>query len=278
MQTVKTPDGLDLVMRHWPRPDTRSHVLIVHGLGEHAGRYDTVARDLNAAGHAVSAYDQRGHGASPGARGSIPEADSLCADLAAVIDALHQQGRAPTTLFGHSMGGLVAARFVAEALTPQPAAWHRPVPRLVLSSPALDPGMNVRQKLLLRLLGAVAPSLAVGNGLNPAWISHDPAVVQAYVQDPRVHDRITPRLLRFIVDGGRVVRGLAPHWTVPTLLLWAGADRCVAPAGSADFVAAAPASVVQHQVFPALFHEILNEAEREREPVMARLLAFLAQR
>jgi alpha-beta hydrolase superfamily lysophospholipase len=273
METVTTSDGLGLVLQHWPQAQARGRVLVVHGLGEHLQRYDALARDLNAAGFAVSAYDQRGHGRSPGPRGGLPATDGLCADLAAVIDTLQRLDGAPPVLLGHSMGGLVAARFVAEALVARPAAWSRPVPRLVLSSPALDPGMNGAQKLLLALLGGLAPNLAVGNGLKTSWISRDPAVVRAYEQDPLVHDRVSARLVRFIVDGGQQVRDLAPLWRTPTLLLWAGADRCVAPAGSAAFAAAAPAAVVQHQVFPALFHEIFNEPEREA--VIARLVQFL---
>ncbi len=113
----------------------------------------------------------------------------------------------------------------------------------------------------------------MGNGLQPGWISRDPAVVRAYEQDPLVHDRVSARLVRFIADSGELVRDLAPFWRTPTLLLWAGADRCVAPAGSAAFAEAAPAEVLQHQVFAPLFHEIFNEPEREA--VIARLVLFL---
>lgn len=275
---IQTADGLALALHHWapaagvPR---QGHVLIVHGLGEHGGRYAAVALALNRAGWAVSAHDQRGHGRSPGARGDLPAPAALCADLAAVFDAVRaQDGQAPL-LLGHSMGGLVAARFVAEALAPRPAVWSRPVPALVLSSPALDPGMNGVQKLLLALMARVAPAVAVGNGLKPAWLSHDDAVVQAYRQDALVHDRISARLARFIVDGGAHVRAQAARWAVPTLLLWAGADRCVAPAGSAAFAAAAPAAVLQHRAWPALYHEIFNEPEREQ--VLAEVTGWLAR-
>ena len=146
----------------------------------------------------------------------------------------------------------------------------------MLSSPALDTGMNAAQRALLALLGPVAPGLAVSNGLKPDWISRDPAVVAAYVADPLVHDRITPRLARFIVDGGRVTLPLAARWAMPTLLLWAGSDRCVAPAGSRAFADAAPQSVVQSHCFEPLFHEIFNEPEKDK--VFAVLDAWLAQR
>jgi alpha-beta hydrolase superfamily lysophospholipase len=160
------------------------------------------------------------------------------------------------------MGGLVAARFVAEMFAAPRAEWSRPVHALVLSSPALDPGMNRVQHALLSVLGRLAPQLAVGNGLRPAWISRDPAVVRAYVDDPLVHDRVTPMLVRFIIDGGEQVRAVAPRWCVPTLLMWAGADRCVAPAGSAAFAAAAPSAWLAHTCYPQMAHEIFNEPER----------------
>ena len=135
---------------------------------------------------------------------------------------------------------ILAARFVAEAMSKRPAKWSRKVDALVLSSPALDPGMNAFQKFLLAVLGPLAPGLAVNNGLKPEWISRDPGVVRAYVQDPMVHDRVSPRLVRFIVDEGLRVQSRAARWKLPTLLLWAGADRCVAPSGSANFAAVAP--------------------------------------
>jgi alpha-beta hydrolase superfamily lysophospholipase len=196
-------------------------------------------------------------------------------DLARVIDAVRAAQPGPLVLLGHSMGGLIAARFVAEGLQPQAAAWRREIEALVLSSPALAADMNAVQKLLLATLGTLAPNLAVGNGLNPSWVSRDAAVVRAYVADPLVHDRITPRLARFILDSGALVRGLAPRWRVPTLLMWAGSDRCVAPRGSAEFAAAAPPALVQSQRFDPLFHEIFNEPERAQ--VFERLLRWLAR-
>lgn len=99
-------------------------------------------------------------------------------------------------------------------------------------------------------------------------------MVRAYVDDPLVHDRITPRLVRFIVDAGALVRRRAPQWQVPTLLQYAGADRCVAPAGSAAFAAAAPPAVVQVQRYEGLAHEIYNEPEQAR--VLDDLAGWLA--
>jgi alpha-beta hydrolase superfamily lysophospholipase len=276
MQALQTDDGLPLHLRQW-RTDgpARGTVLIVHGLGEHIGRYAHVAARLNAEGWQVAGYDQRGHGASGGPRGALAAPESLLADLGRVIEVLQPVVPAPLVLLGHSMGGLVAGRFVAEGLAAQPAPWWRPVAALMMSSPALDPGMNAAQKGLLALLGPLAPNLALGNGLQPGWVSRDPAVVQAYRSDPLVHDRVTPRLVRFIVDAGVAVRAAAPRWRLPTLLMYAGADRCVAPAGSEAFAAAAPAAVLQHQAWPGLSHEIFNEPEQQQ--VLDRLVVWLDQ-
>jgi alpha-beta hydrolase superfamily lysophospholipase len=263
--SLTTADGLGLHGQAWPLPGrpARGSVVIVHGLGEHIARHAALAAQLNAWGWQVAGFDQRGHGRSEGPRGSLANEDDPLRDLAQVIDATRTAWPGPLVLLGHSMGGLVAARFVAEGLQESPASWSRAVDALVLSSPALDPGMNAGQKLLLAVLGRLAPGLAVGNGLEPAWISRDADVVAAYVADPLVHDRVTPRLARFILDGGAFVRGVAPRWAVPTLLLWAGSDRCVAPSGSAAFAAAAPKDVVQAQVFASLSHEIFNEPEKD---------------
>ena len=273
--TLTAADGLALHLHHWPCAAARGTVLIVHGLGEHAGRYAHVAAALNGWGWNVVAHDHRGHGRSAGPRGRIARDDALLEDLALVIDTVRAQQPGRLLLLGHSMGGLIAARFVAEALQPQPAAWSRQVDALVLSSPALAADMSAVQRLLLATLGRLAPDLAVGNGLKPEWVSRDAEVVRAYVTDPLVHDRITPRLARFILEGGELVRALAPRWRVPTLLMWAGADRCVAPRGSAGFAAAAPAGVVQAQPFEGLAHEIFNEPERER--VLATLGQWLVR-
>jgi alpha-beta hydrolase superfamily lysophospholipase len=267
MKTVMTGDGLALLTQVWPAsqraPGTaRGVVVLVHGLGEHAGRYDHVARRLNGQGFNVVGYDHRGHGRSPGPRGGIAAADDLCADLGRVVDAARKEYAGPLVVLGHSLGGLVAGRFVAEGLADKPAAWWRPVDALVMSSPALDAGTNAVQKFLLATVAPLLPRLAVGNGLKVDWISRDAAVVQAYAADPLVHDRITGRLGQFIAQQGPAVIAAAPRWRTPTLLMWAGADRCVAPAGSAAFAAAAPRDVVTAREWGGLFHEIFNEPEQ----------------
>jgi alpha-beta hydrolase superfamily lysophospholipase len=277
-EQMTTQDGLRLHLRRWPAgADARGTVQIVHGLGEHIGRYEHVAAALNEAGWHVAGHDQRGHGQSEGPRGGLPHPMALLGDVAMVID--HVRGSGRHVLLGHSMGGLVAARFAAENLLSPAARFVRDIDALVLSSPALDIGLGTANRLLLGVLGRLAPNLRIGNGLKPQWVCRDPAVVQAYEADPLVHDRVTPRLVRFMADGGALVLQRAARWTVPTLLLYAGSDRCVAPAGSAAFAQAAPKAVVAVREFKPLFHEIFNEPEQgEVFAVLAEWLAGLSAR
>jgi alpha-beta hydrolase superfamily lysophospholipase len=275
MQPVTTDDGLVLHTRTWPAANpSRGVAVLVHGLGEHIDRYDHVARHLNDLGFTVVGYDQRGHGRSPGPRGAIPSDDALCADLGRVLRAARASVPGALTLIGHSLGGLIAGRFVAEGLAATPAAWWCRVDALMMSSPALDPGTNAVQKLLLAGVAPLLPNLAVNNGLKVDWISRDASVVQAYAADPLVHDRITGRLGLFVARQGPAVIAAAPRWTTPTLLMWAGADRCVAPAGSAAFAAGAPRDVVTTREWPGLFHEIFNEPEQGQ--VLEALAGWLA--
>jgi alpha-beta hydrolase superfamily lysophospholipase len=273
LSTYVALDGENIAIQDWPIGKDRrlrGVVMLVHGLGEHAGRYDHVARRLNEWGFAVRGYDQYGHGESGGVRGGLPSDNRLLDDLADVMDSTRARmdRTTPLILFGHSLGGLVAARHVSLGV--------RPVQGLVLSSPALDPGLNVIQKLLLAVLSRMAPDFRVGNGLNPGLISHDPAEVQAYRNDPLIHNRISGRLARFIVDAAVATQRQASHWSVPTLLLYAGDDKLVSPAGSRAFAAAAPTQVVSSYCFDGMYHEILNELDRE--PVFARLKAWLDAR
>jgi alpha-beta hydrolase superfamily lysophospholipase len=270
--TLRAPDGETLVLNEWPLScglAERAVVVLVHGIGEHAGRYRHVAERLNDWGFAVRAADHYGHGASSGPRGGLPSVMRLVDDLALVVDDTRRaHPGVPLVLLGHSLGGLVAASFVARAV--------RKVDALVLSSPGLDPGLGAFQKLMIALLSRVAPDLRVGNGLDDAYLSHDPAVVRAYRDDPLCHDRIGVRLARFLADEGAVVQAAAPQWQVPTLLIYAGDDRLVKPVASHAFAAAAPASVLSATCFPALYHEIFNE--RDTTPVFGTLRRWLDER
>lgn len=277
-----TFDGETLAVYDWPAPEDhplRAVVLIVHGLGEHAWRYERLASELNHMGYLVRAYDQRGHGESVGAKGCLPSRHTLVKDLDEMIsdvrDTLCKRHRLPLVVLGHSMGGLVSALSVARHIHKYPNI-PNPVDALVLSSPALAIPTNLWQRVLLSTLPRWAPHFTVSNGLNPEHLSHDPDVVTAYKKDPLVHDRISPRLGEFLSQGGERVLTYASRWNVPTLLLYAGDDRLIDPQGSRRFISLAPKDVVQSHCFPNLFHEIFNELHRQE--VVEQLLLWLERR
>jgi alpha-beta hydrolase superfamily lysophospholipase len=275
LSTFTASDGENIAVQDWPLAGDgapRAVVLIVHGLGEYAGRYDHVARRLNQWGFAVRSYDQYGHGESGGMRGGLPTATRLLDDLADLAESARRRVSegVPLLLLGHSMGGLVAASAVARQVLP--------VDALVLSSPALGTRLSPLQKLLMTAVPRIAPNLAVSNGLDANYLSHDRAVVDAYLADPRVHDRLTGRLARFIVEEGSQVVAAAPRWKVPTLLMYAGEDRLVDPGCSRAFAETAPRDVVESHCFQDLYHEIFNETGVGQEAVFIMLRRWLDAR
>ena len=258
MSTRDTIDLDILALYDWPLPEdkpSRGTALLVHGLGEHMGRYAHVAKNLNDWGFSGRGYDHVGHGLSTGVRGGLPSDNRMLDDLAIVIADTRGNMVAgkPLVLIGHSMGGGIVGRFVSLNIAP--------VDALVMSSPALDPGLNVMQKALLAILPKIAPNLRIGNGLNANYICRDEAVVAAYLADPLVHDRISARLARVIAASGAATIQAAPHWTTPTLLMFAGEDKLVNPAGSRAFAAASP-HCVKTQAFEHMFHEIFNAPDQ----------------
>ncbi len=260
-QLIKAHDGSALFFREWPVAvgvTPKGTVLLVHGLGEHIGRYAHVAAHLNAAGWQVAAYDQRGHGQSDGKRGVINRPDDLLFDLATAIDQVRQTEKTKLVLLGHSMGGAVVARFV----TAPTGEFKRPVDAMVLSSPALATGIKGAQAVLLKVMEVLAPGLGAPNGLNADFVARDPAAVAAYRADPLVHPKVCARLVRFIIEAGQAARAAATDLSVPSLLLYAGADRLVAPWGSDAFAKAAPGKILQAVRYDAMYHEIFNDPEK----------------
>lgn len=273
LSTFTATDGENLAVQDWPLEEEqtlRGVVLLVHGLGEHVGRYDGLARWLNGLGYAVRGFDQYGHGESGGTRGVLPSPNRLVDDLTDMVESVRVRtpDGVPIIVLGHSMGGLVAAMMVSLGRVR--------VDGLILSSPALNVGLGRFQKFLLKILPRIAPNIGVSNGLDPNGLSHDPDVVRAYKDDPLVHDRITPQLARFIAISGPMVVRSAPRWKVPTLLIYAGSDILVDPKGSREFAVAAPPAVVTSACFEDLYHEIFNELDAE--PVYDTLRRWLDAR
>jgi len=262
-------DATSLFVADWPAQASAAKpagIVLMHGLGEHCGRYEHVARFFNDCGFAVRAYDHRGHGRSGGARGDTPGAEAMVQDARIVIDDFARQLAAPPLLLGHSMGGLFAAYYATRALSP--------LGGLILSSPALKIELRGAQKLLLQILGVAAPGLRFPNGLDSKYLSHRQEVVDAYDGDPLVHAKISARLLRAMLDAIGYAQAHASALDIRTLLLVAGEDHLVDASGSdAFFGKLAPGLGTMHR-YAGYYHEIFNEVDAAR--VFGDLRAWLA--
>jgi alpha-beta hydrolase superfamily lysophospholipase len=274
-ESLRLPDGTAAYVRVWPVDDgvaRRGSILLVHGLGEHVGRYDHVAARLTALGLEVCGYDLRGHGRSEGERGSLPHDDALLADLRFVFEDLDRRARAvgddaPPLLLGHSLGGTIAAAGTA-------GGWVAPR-ALVLSSPALALPVSRPRAAVLALARRLIPDRALPNALPVDKLSHEPGEVAAYRADPLVHDRVTPRMYGFLTDAGAATRRDAARIGVPTLLLVAGDDGIVAARGSRELAAALAPGIGTLHDYDGLYHELFNEREPDRGRVLDDLGAWL---
>jgi len=263
MRTLKTDDGVPLHWRQWNKTGmgpARGTVLIVHGLGEHVGRYEHVAAHLNHWGWHVVGHDQRGHGASGGARGDLPHDRRFEQDLALVIDELRADatlGAGPLVMLGHSMGGLIATLFLIERQQAFVAA--------ALSGPAILPAEPPSRFTvwISRFLSRFFPRLGVLS-LDATGVSRDPAVVAAYRADPLVYGgKIGARLGKEFMDAMAVAEADAPKIRLPILIQHGEADRLTAPAGSRYLFEHVSSVDKRLEIYPGLFHEIYNEPERD---------------
>jgi alpha-beta hydrolase superfamily lysophospholipase len=242
-------------------------VVIVHGLGEHSGRYGEVARHLTAAGYLVLAFDLRGHGRTEGPRGHARGFGILLDDVDEVVGEAAGRGRAlPAFLYGHSLGGSIVLNY---ALRRQPQ-----LAGLVVSSPLLQPTIapGAWRVTLARTLQRIWPALTFANTVDPADLSRDPEVVRAYREDPLVHRRVSVRLGTQMLRAGRWALAHADGLRVPTLLMHGTADSLTSPAASRLFARRAE-NLCQLRLWDGCFHEL--HWERERAAVLEFVVDWL---
>lgn len=269
---LETRDGLDLFVHHWHAEGVPKQwtFVIVHGLGEHSGRYRHMAEWFAPLGADLHAMDLRGHGRSGGQRGYAPSLKALLDDIDIVIARARAGSDAPVVIVGHSFGGLLAIAF----------ALGRPdhVDKAVFSAPLLMPKVKVPawKRAIAGVLPRVAPRLALSNEVDARLLSHDPEVASAYVNDPLVHDRITGGLYGDTIARGEEFIRRAPELRVPFLLMQGRDDEIVDPIGSQRFFARATASDRAFCVYPGMYHEIFNEVEQEK--VFADIESWLTRR
>jgi alpha-beta hydrolase superfamily lysophospholipase len=257
---LKAADGTRLFYQSWlPKKSNNKVLAIVHGLGEHSGRYQHLADYFATEGFTLYALDLRGHGHSGGQRGHIQNFAEYRTDLEQFFQKIQAENTGKKCfLFGHSLGGLITLDF----------ALHHPagIAGVIVSSPGLQFKMEIPKikQTLARQLSRIWPSLALSNGINPTQLSHDPAVVSGYIQDPLNHDRASARFFtEFVATMARTLRHAA-EFQPPLLILPAGADEIVAPAGSQLFYDRVQNNDKQLIIYDGFYHEIVNEPDHRR--------------
>jgi acylglycerol lipase len=268
--------GLELFTRWWRDGRADSHspaavVVLVHGAGEHSGRYEHVAERLVDDGYAVYALDHRGHGRSQGPRALIDRVDHAVTDLNALVSAAVQHESAasiPIMMVGHSMGAMIALRYACEHQ-------HR-LGGLALSGALASIEASPALRVVGRAISAITPTFGLIS-IDSSLISRDPAVVEAYRSDPLVHHgKLPARTAAEIADTVAGLPGQVHEITIPTLIMYGTADRLCPPAGSdmlGERIGAAERRVIPYD---GLYHEIFNEPEREA--VLSDLSGWLAAR
>ncbi len=255
--TWKSFDGLDMYGRGWmPEGQAKAAVALVHGHGEHVGRYEHVAAALTAKGYALLGFDLRGHGRSGGPRGHTPSYEALMDDIMAFFAQVEARCPGlPRFLYGHSLGGNLVLNY---------ALRRKPDLRGVIATgPWLELAFQppASQVTLGRLMNGIAPGFTQHSKLNTAGLSHDQAVVTAYENDPLVHDKISARLFVAIYESGLWALEHAAEFPLPLLLMHGASDPITSAEASRKFAEKAGDKVTL-KVWDGLFHEIHNEPEK----------------
>lgn len=269
--SLKNAAGLSLYAVHWPVEKPKAVIALVHGQGEHIGRYGHLARWFNARGVAVLGLDHQGHGKSSGKRGHAASLAAYLDDIGLLLEETRRlYPGVPLFLYGHSMGGNLGLNYVLRR-RPEGLAGvviTGPWIRLAFEAPALKVAFG-------RLLRRFMPTLTLPTGLAAHFLSHEPAVVKSYKNDPLVHDQLSAAAGLALLEGGAWLDAYAGDSPAPLLLMHGSGDKITsAPATRA--LADRMHGDVTYREWPDLYHEIHNE--KEQEQVFAVTLEWMEQR
>lgn len=263
--TTSSPDNTSFYFQGWQtETPAKAVVCLVHGLGEHSGRYAHVAEALNAAGYTLFGFDLRGHGKSGGARGHTPTYDVLMDDIGRLLDeAAARYPDRPRFLYGHSLGGNLVLNYGLR---------RKPAIAGVIST---SPGLRVTNPLpplqiaLARVMNKLQPGMQIANGLALDGLARDPEVIRAYTHDPLVHNKISVRLATGMLDAGEWAIVHAAEFPLPLLLVHGTADTLTSARATEEFAAKVPAGRCTLKLWEGFYHETHNEPEK------AEVLAYM---
>ncbi len=258
-ETVTASDGLRLFVRRRGVANARGEVALVHGFGEHSGRYDRLGVHLNAHGYSVSGYDHRGHGLSDGLPGHVETFGEYEDDLDRIIAAVRarSEGR-PIFLIGHSMGGLIALRYVAKRSSA--------IAGVVISAPLIGLATPVpaHKLLIARVAARLAPYLRLKNEINPADLSRDQEVGKAYAADPLVNRKVSARWFAEATRAMLEVNEWVPRIMLPLIVMHGTEDRLASVGAAKRMFERIGASDKELVIYPGFYHELFNEPEKQQ--------------
>ena len=251
-----TPDGIEIQGQHWKAEKAVAAVGFVHGMGEHMGRYNHLAEAFAQSGIASMAYDRRGHGLSGGKRGHTISYEAYIEEIKTLVTHLQQAyGKIPLFLYGHSMGGNLVLNYLIDQ--------SPPIQGVIASAPWIELGFKpspIKVKAG-RIIKSLLPGLSMKNELDPAGISRDPVMVQAYIDDPLVHDKITPNTGVNMLEKAADLNNYSGAIDLPLLIMHGDADPIIDFAAAKAF-AERISGPVTFKPWDGGFHEIHNDINR----------------
>jgi alpha-beta hydrolase superfamily lysophospholipase len=255
--TIASADGTKLSYRAWPKPGAEVTFAVVHGLGDHARRYERFAQAMTRYGFGTFAVDLRGHGKSAGPRGHVDKWSQWTDDVAAFVAYVEGIAGGEVVPLGHSFGGVALLSTVLAGKLPH-------TKRFIVSSPALRLKMPVPGWKITfgKAASLVLPKLTLDNGVDAKSLSRIPEVVDAYRTDPLVHARISTRLGSEWLSANKHVFERAGEIKLPFLILAGTDDRLIDPDGSKELHQLTP-SVSELRLLEGRYHEPFNDLDNE---------------
>ncbi|NPV85000.1 MAG: alpha/beta hydrolase [Anaerolineae bacterium] len=256
--TIQSTDGMKLFTQRWDsETDARAVIILVHGLGEHSSRYQHVAQYFTQHGMTMLAFDLRGHGNTPGARGHAVSFMQILDDIQCMIDLAKRDFAAkPVFLYGHSMGGNLVLYYYQKRRPTNLAG-------IIASSPGLAPAQLVPdwKMTLAKVLYNLLPAFSMNNGLDLSGLSKDDQILKAVREDRLYHTQVSARLGLDIIRSGQELLAKPMHFDIPLLLQQGSADRVINPQATIQFAKNA-AGMVTFKLWEDMYHELHNEPEK----------------
>lgn len=252
METKDYPTGKTAVYTFGDMAAPEAVILLVHGLGEHAGRYSGWAARFNQKGMTVRAFDLPGHGNSEGTRGVIPSLDRVYDTIDAIIASLSSElPGVPLFIYGHSLGGGIVLNYLIKRKPDLAGA--------IVTSPwvLLTEAPPKAKVILAKVAGRVMPGFVQPSGLKTEYLSRDPEVVSQYRNDPLVHGMISVGLYNEMTVAAEETLARASEITLPLLLAHGRDDMIASPAGSLQVAEAAPKATLK--LWEGGYHELHND-------------------